>query len=188
LYLYHYFDIFNGPFKNLSELNVVDAKIIQDNISKNKIGFAAQRNDNYIERRFELENMAYNIFISKGGKPKSKFPHYFVVEECNWLESWYENSNYIKINIENINKAEISFTYGDLFPTFSEKVKDNKEYRKNVYTYDGIIKLINKYGLPQEWNSDGEYGPERYIEAHLWNNKINDIINNGIYKIRATST
>jgi hypothetical protein len=182
LYLYHYFNVTNGPFKNISALNIIDAKAVQNNIIKNKIGFAAQRKDNYIERRFELENIAYDIFISKGGKPKSKFPHYFVVEECNWLESWYEHGNYIKINIENINKEEVSFTYGDLFPTFSEHINDNMEYRKNVYTYDEILRIIEKYGLPQEWNSNGKYGPERYIEAHLWNNELRDIINNGIRK------
>jgi len=24
------------------------------------------------------------------------------------------------------------------------------------------------YGLPQEWNADGQGGPERYIEAQVW--------------------
>ena len=28
--------------------------------------------------------------------------------------------------------------------------------------------LIAKYGLPQDWNADGRYGPERYIETHIW--------------------
>ncbi|MCR5274544.1 MAG: hypothetical protein K6E26_04200 [Clostridiales bacterium] len=22
--------------------------------------------------------------------------------------------------------------------------------------------------LPQDWNDDGKFGPERYIEAHVW--------------------
>lgn len=28
--------------------------------------------------------------------------------------------------------------------------------------------LIEKYGMPQEWNTDDKYGPERYIEVHVW--------------------
>jgi len=28
--------------------------------------------------------------------------------------------------------------------------------------------------LPQDWNDDGKYGPELYIEAHVWSD---DIIN-----------
>jgi hypothetical protein len=45
---------------------------------------------------------------------------------------------------------------------------DGKEYRRKLYTYDEILKIIEKYGLPQDWNDDGTFGPERYIEAHVW--------------------
>lgn len=61
----------------------------------------------------------------------------------------------------------ISFTYGDSHPTFSDRINDEKEYRKRLYTYDEILEVIEKYGLPQDWNDDGRYGPERYIEAHI---------------------
>ena len=37
-----------------------------------------------------------------------------------------------------------------------------------IYIYDEILEIINKYGLPQDWNDDGSHGPERYIEAHIW--------------------
>ncbi len=46
--------------------------------------------------------------------------------------------------------------------------EEGKEYRKTVYTYDEILQIIDKYGLPQDWNDDGVHGPERYIEAHVW--------------------
>lgn len=62
----------------------------------------------------------------------------------------------------------ISFTYGDMFPTFSQRICDGREYRNNVYTYQEILQLINQYGLPQIWNPNGEHGPERYIEAQIW--------------------
>ena len=38
--------------------------------------------------------------------------------------------------------------------------------------YDEILEIIKKYGMPQEWNDDGKYGPERYIEAHVWSDKV----------------
>lgn len=28
--------------------------------------------------------------------------------------------------------------------------------------------LIDTYGLPQNWNSDGKNGPDRYIEGQIW--------------------
>ena len=37
--------------------------------------------------------------------------------------------------------------------------------------YEEILKIIEKYGLPQDWNRDGRYGPERYIEAHVWSDE-----------------
>ena len=182
MFLYHYFDIKKGPFLNLSAFGISEAIKIQNEIVQNKIGFAAYRNSGYIERRIELEKIAYNIFTEKGGKPKSKFPHYFVIEECKWLETWYENAGYVKCNIENFDINELSFTYGDLFPTFSDKINDKKEYRKKVYTYDEILKIIDKYGFPQDWNTEGLKGPERYIEAHYWNNNIRKILENCTYK------
>jgi hypothetical protein len=39
------------------------------------------------------------------------------------------------------------------------------EYRGQVYTRTEMMDLIQKYGLPQEWNREGICGPERYIEV-----------------------
>lgn len=62
----------------------------------------------------------------------------------------------------------LSFTYGDLFPTFSSRVVDGREYRRAVYTLAEISDIIEKYGLPQDWNAHGSYGPERYVEVQVW--------------------
>ena len=69
-------------------------------------------------------------------------PHYMVVEASPWLSTWYEQSEYIKIPIEKLDISKISFTYGDSMPTFN--YDDGKEYRKKVYSYDGILKMIEK--------------------------------------------
>lgn len=88
-----------------------------------------------------------------------------------FLESWYEDCDFIEIPIEKLDIRTVSFTYGDSHPTFSDRVNDGKEYRKKLYTYEEILKIIDKYGLPQAWNADGKYGPERYVEAHVWSNR-----------------
>jgi hypothetical protein len=31
-----------------------------------------------------------------------------------------------------------------------------------------IREVIRQYGMPGEWNPDGSRGPERYIEAQVW--------------------
>ena len=91
-----------------------------------------------------------------------------VVEHSPWLSTWYEQGDYIKIPITEFDTRNISFTYGDSMPTFSPLIDDDKEYRKQVYSYEEILKIIEKYGLAQDWNNDGLHGPERYIEAHVW--------------------
>ena len=72
----------------------------------------------------------------------------------------------MKISADEFDKDTLSFTYGDSMPTFG--INDGKEYRHKVYTYDEIPKIIEKYGLPQDWNDDGKFGPERYMEVQIW--------------------
>lgn len=170
-YLYHYYEKSKGPFQNLSDLSIEEAQQILDEIKARDEVFAAKRYDGYLERRRELEEVARNIFLSKGGRPVRNTPHYMVVGECRWLEAWYKEYGYVKIHISKFNLNTVSFSYGDLFPTFSPRVNDGKEYRRNVYTYEEIVRLIQKYGLPQSWNEDGRYGPERYVEAQVWSDE-----------------
>ena len=125
-----------------------------------------------METRHFYENLIRDLFVQKGGKIERKAPHYMVVEHSPWLSTWYENSAFIKIPIEEFDSKTLSFTYGDSHPTFSPRVKDGKEYRKKLYMYDEILEIIDKYGLPQDWNDDGRFGPERYVEVQIWSDEI----------------
>ena len=109
--------------------------------------------------------------MKKGGRIERNVPHYMVIGECDFLSSWYVNSAYIRIDIDDFDKTTLSFTYGDSHPTFSDLINDGKEYRKKLYTYDEILDVIEKYGYPQDWNKSGEFGPERYIEVHVWSDE-----------------
>ena len=165
---YHYYEKEKGPFVNLSDLDAENADKVMDEIRERGEIFASQRNESYLARRRELEQLARGIFIKKGGKPIRRVPHYMVIEKCDWLKTWYKQGEYVKLPLQSFDLNTVSFSYGDLFPTFSDRVADGKEYRRQVYTYDEILTLIDKYGLPQDWNSDGRHGPERYIEVHVW--------------------
>lgn len=169
MHLYHYYDKTIGPFRNLSDLPIEQAKSVLDAIKTTKPNSqCAQRHDKYVEYRRNCERILRTEFAKKGGKISRVAPHYMVVEHSPWLYSWFENCDFIKIPIEEFDINTLSFTYGDSMPTFSEKINDGKEYRKKLYMYDEILKVIEKYGLPQDWNDDGKYGPERYIEVHVW--------------------
>lgn len=175
MYLYHYYEKDRLPFLNLSDLPFEEANRILDNIKKNKpTAYCAKRQPEYMKDRLYYKGILREEFLKKGGKIKRKAPHYMIIEHSPWLSSWYEDSAYIKIPIEEFDLSTLSFTYGDSHPTFSPRVNDGKEYRKKLYTYDEILKIIEKYGLPQEWNEAGKYGPERYIEVHVWSDETID--------------
>ena len=173
MFLYHYYDKSIGPFKNLSDLTAEEANRVLQEIATTKPNVqCAKRSADYMQARAYYENILRSEFQKKGGLIRRRVPHYMVVEHSPWLSTWYENSSYIKIPIEEFDLRTISFTYGDSHPTFSDRVNDGKEYRKKLYTYDEILEVIEKYGLPQAWNDDGRYGPERYIEAHVWSDEV----------------
>lgn len=173
MYLYHYYDKIIGPFRNLSDVSVEEANRVLKEIAEKKPNVqCAKRTPDYMKMREYYENILRTEFQKKGGLIQRNIPHYMVVEHSPWLSTWYENSTFIKIPIEEFDLRTVSFTYGDSHPTFSERVNDGKEYRKKLYTYDEILEVIAKYGLPQDWNDDGRFGPERYVEAHIWSDDV----------------
>ena len=169
MYLYHFFDKRTGPFRSLTSISPEEAKDMIEKIKKERPDSqCAQRHNHYVEYRHNCEAIQRREFTAKGGVMEKTSPHYMVVEFSPWLSTWFEQSEYIRIPIEEFDLRTVSFTYGDSMPTFSDKCADGKEYRKKLYTYEEILKIIDKYGLPQDWNDDGKHGPERYIEAHIW--------------------
>ncbi len=167
---YHYFDRDIGPFVNLSKLPIEEAEQVSRRIQKDGRTFASQRSNEYMSIRRELEFKAREQFKAKGGKPRNTYPHYMTLEPCEWLSSWYKNPGVVVIPWEEFLEESISFTYGDLFPTM--RYADDKPYRKQVYTKSEIKDVINRYGFPQQWNSNGDQGPERYIEVQVWDEKV----------------
>ena len=168
--LYHYYEFKIGPFVNLSDLSIEEAEKIQSGIRREGAVFASKRSSDYLVDRRELEDKIRNLFIYKGGKPLRERPHYMTLGSCPWLIEWYVDGRELSIPLSDFSKEVISFTYGDTFPAM--RYKDGKPYRGMVYTLDEIADVVNRYGLPQMWNSDGSKGPDRYIEAQIWTDHI----------------
>ncbi len=172
MFLYHYYEKGCQPFMNISDLPYDEAIAIMKKIKESRpTTQCAGRHPDYVKDRRNYEEILRTEFLKKGGIIKRKAPHYMTVEHSLWLSSWFEDCDYIKIPIEDFDLKTLSFTYGDSHPTFSPRITDGKEYRKQLYTYDEILKIIEKYGLPQDWNNDGKFGPERYVEVQIWSNE-----------------
>ncbi len=167
---YHYFEKSLGPFRNLSSLSNEEAETVTQQIRDQGRNFASQRSADYMTIRRALEHKAYEQFKGKGGTPTNPYPHYMTLGACEWLSSWYTEPDQVIISWEDLSAEVVSFTYGDLFPTM--RYSDDKPYRKQIYTKDEILEIIQAYGWPQEWNRLGDQGPERYIEVQVWDERV----------------
>jgi len=170
--LYHYFEKSIGPLRSISDLSDEEAESVLRRIKAEKPdAFISKRPEDYVAKRRRFEGILREEFLKKGGVIERDTPHYFVVEACPFFEKWYEDTGFIEIDAEQLDLRTVSFTYGDSHPTFSGKVKDGKEYRNRLYTYDEILVIIEKYGLPQIWNPDFKHGPECYVEVQVWSDR-----------------
>jgi hypothetical protein len=166
LKVHHYYERELGPFRNLSDLTVEEAEAVMDGLRQRGDVFASRRSSDYLTVRRELEDRARDLFARKGGRPVRSRPHYMTLGECTWLLDWYRQGRELTVGLDQFDPSVISFTYGDLFPAM--RLAGQRPYWGQVFTVEEIGTLIDQYGLPQEWNADGARGPERYIEAQIW--------------------
>ena len=167
--LYHYYEAEKGPFLSLSDLHDDEAEQVLNQLRQDKHLFASQRPPDYLKVRRTLEAQVRHLFIQKGGKPCRIRPHYMIVGACPWLKQWYRQGAEIQIPLTEFKAESISFTYGDTFPAM--RYQDGRPYRGQVYVLSELAVVVEEYGLPQIWNPDGQKGPERYIEAQIWDDK-----------------
>ncbi len=165
----HYYEASKGPLQSLSDFSLEDAEHILQQIRQEGVIFASKRDLAYLSIRKSLEEQIRQLFIKKDGRPKRLHPHYFILGKCDWVKTWYREGRALQIPLKSIDPKVISFTYGDSFPAM--RYQDGKPYRGQVYTLDELSTLIDQYGLPQSWNSDGKFRPERYIEAQIWDDE-----------------
>jgi len=168
-FLSHYYEAARGPFANLSHLPPAEAERILADIRQASNVFASQRPSDYLTIRRDLEQQVRQRFIAKGGQPLLAVPHYLIVGACPWLQTWYVDGRELRLPLAKFDPASVSFTYGDTFPAL--RYQDGKPYRGQVYTLAELPKVVALYGLPQEWNPDGRFGPDRYIEAQVWDDE-----------------
>lgn len=165
-FLCHYYEAKIGPFVNLSDLPLVEAETYLENIRQSKLIFASQRSKDYLTIRRALEERIRTLFIQKGGQPKRERPHYMIFGACPWLLSWYQDGKELCLPLDIFSADIVSFTYGDTFPAM--RYEDGKPYRGQVYRLEDLPALVQQFGMPQAWNPEGRLGPDRYIEAQIW--------------------
>ena len=182
-YLYHYYEKSCEPFRTITALSFEEALVVHTAWRAAQPNSGVTTPEWYLNRRYNMEKRVRDKFIDIGGKPIRTAPVYFTLGANKGLETWFNNPTYIKIPIDEFDLDTVSFTYGDMFPVFNTSLDTGEEWWKQVFNYEGILKLINKYGFPE----DPEYNmkkrifpfPEgknigmylKFIEAHVWSDE-----------------
>ena len=187
-YLYHYFDKNGPPLRTITSLpfeeaeKILRAVIAAENPDKKE--FIEWFPKWHLTRRYEMEMIVRDIFISIGGKPVNAAPVYFTLGENRGMKTWYRDPDWIKIPVSELEPGTVSFTYGDTFAVFNPECNTGEEWWGQVYHYEDILKLINKYGCPEdpEYDMINRILPKdkpinqylKYIEAHVWSDEALD--------------
>jgi hypothetical protein len=176
--LTHYYDRASLPFQTLSALDDRSAVDLIYSL-KDRDGAVYRRfrhPEAYLRSRRATELWLRTEFISKGGKPVSMYPQYFVVDRSIWIEEGYDGrSNKIEIPITDFAPERVSFTYPDSMVSYwlqSQHDRDyyQSEYHGRVFTLAEINVIIDRFGIPtREWQTDPYRQYDLFIEVQVWN-------------------
>ena len=183
-HLYHYFEKSCGPFRSITAIPFEEAAAIQ---RAKKARDPRSVNPNiewFLNRRYEMERLVRDRFVAIGGKPIRAAPIYCTLGSNEGMKTWFHDPAWVKIPVGEIDLNAVSFAYGDTFAVFNPALDTGEEYWGQVYRYDEIVKLIDKYGLPEDPEYDSRNGiyPKgkpinhylKYIEAHVWSDEALD--------------
>lgn len=180
-YATHYFLKDKEPFLNLSELDEDKLKVVVNELDGRRTKNSRHHRvygGRYMELRRKTEQKLRDLFISSGGKPKRKVPHYFVLGDSYWFKHLCPDTCEVQIPLSWFASDTISFTYPDSFvsmgfmPEFGLKVVE-REYHGKVFNLHHLEDVIDKYGLPEDDFSHnyGNYANEefeKFIEIQVW--------------------
>ena len=180
-YLYHYYEKNQPPFRTLTTLPVDEAKAVMS-VGQTDVAWI----DNFLTLRYERDKTLRDMFISIGGNPVRTAPVYFTLGANEGLKTWFKEPAWIKIAVDEFDRDTVSFTYGDSFAVLNASLDTGEEWWGKVLYYDDVVKLIDKYGFPEDppYHMAKRIFPKdkhinhylKYIEAHVWSDAVFDKI------------
>lgn len=183
-HLYHYYEKGQLPLRSVSALPFDEAENVLNKLRKRNENLVHPDIKWFLQWRYNMDKTIRDKFISIGGKPVRTAPVFCTLGENKGVSTWFENAACIKIPVSELDFDSVSFTYGDTMAVFNPKLYTGEEWWGKVYRYDGILKLVDKYGYPEDPEYDGIKGiyPKdkplghylKYIEAHIWSDALLD--------------
>ncbi|MCR4792703.1 MAG: hypothetical protein K5871_08130 [Lachnospiraceae bacterium] len=166
LYITHYYYPGTDPWKNImllpEEEAFCKAKELAD-LHPDTTSFGRFADfENYYPVRKKADAFVRERFIGLGGKPKLEHPYSFTLMECEYLREWFNSSDKIIIDLEDIPDDQVSFTLGDscalMIHGNEPVVLTKKTLLEQIAACNGSAEAFCKRSL-------GKYA---YVEVQLW--------------------
>ena len=181
-HLYHYYENSLPPLRSITSLPFEKAVELLRSHQAEDPNRTHPNIEWFLTRRYEMEKKVRDRFIDIGGKPINDAPVYCTLGANEGMKTWFREGAHLRIPISSIDLDAVSFTYGDTFPVFNPALNTGEEWWGQVYRYDGILRLIDQYGFPEDPVYDSIHGifPKdkpinqylKYIEAHVWSDEV----------------
>ena len=117
---------------------------------------------NYYPARKKADAFVREKFIQLGGNPKLSHPYSFTLLECEYLRKWFNSSDKIIIDLDDIPDDQVSFTLGDscalILHGNNPVVLTKKLLFERIDACNGSVDAFLKESL-------GKYA---YVEVQLW--------------------
>ena len=192
-HLYHYYEKGQPPFRTLTSLPFDEAKTIMYAGLQKKTMFNDLKPawvDNFLNLRYGSDKTLRENFIDIGGKPVRTAPVYFTLGANEGMKTWFDQPEWIKIPVSEFAPNTVSFTYGDSFAVFNTSLDTGEEWWGKVFHYEDMMKLIDKYGLPEDppYHMGKRIFPKgkhinqclKFVEAHVWSDDVLNKYQNNI--------
>lgn len=166
LYITHYYYPGTDPWKNIMLLPEEEAFRKAEELAKahpdtTSFGRFADF-ENYYPARKKADAFVREKFIESGGRPKLSNPYSFTLLESEYLKEWFNSSDKIIIDLDDIPDDQVSFTLGDscalMIHGEEPVVLTKKLLYERIEAFDGSVDVFLKESL-------GKYA---YVEVQLW--------------------
>lgn len=166
LYITHYFYPGTDPWKNIMLLPEEEAfrkakELADAHPDTTSFGRFADF-ENYYPARKKADAFVRERFIKLDGKPKLRNPYSFTLLECEYLRDWFDSSDKIIIDLDDVPDDQVSFTLGDscalMIHGNEPVVLTKKMLYERIGACNGSVDVFLKESL-------GNYA---YVEVQLW--------------------
>ena len=166
LFITHYYFPGTDPWKNIMLLPEADAFRVAEELAKahpDTTSFGRFADFvNYYPARKRADEYVREKFIQLGGKPKLMHPDSFALMVCEYLREWFDSSDKIIFDLEDIPDDQISFTLGDSCAMMIHGMEPD------VLTKALLFERIEACGGSVDTFIKESLGRYAYVEVQLW--------------------